>query len=524
MKTYKLTTLFVVVLVLAACQPATPIPPTVTLTPKPPTSTPTYTPTPTITPTPTVGPGGFPRRFHVEGNAFVDQFSQKMIFRGMAMPDPISLALEHNPIQPDWNEHYYQVMASWGANIIRVPILPSSIRDYGIEKILTILDTTIAWAGENKMYVVIDFHSGGSIADNWYVDDPNQTTNMQEFLDFWNKISHRYANNDTVAFYELFNEPANSQQPATRAMWLAWKGVAEQAISVIRTNDPNKIILVGGMNYAYDLSYVADAPIAGENIGYATHPYAIQINAAHKDWDIAFGKLSDTYAVFATEFGYQDDKHGFENIMIGNKPYGQAIVDYLEERHISWMVWVFDDNWWTSLLLDENFRPSPSGAYFRSRLLELNFPGVPTTPLPTPLPTPTGKPGNLAYGKPVTVSSIQGSDYPAKNAVDGDPSTGWSSAYSDPQWIQMDLGAVYHIHKVVLNWETAYGVAYKIQISSDGANWETLYSTTTGIGGIEDLSVSGSGRYVRMYGTSQAVINGASYGYSLYEFEVYGAQ
>ncbi len=78
--------------------------------------------------------------------------------------------------------------------------------------------------------------------------------------------------------------------------------------------------------------------------------------------------------------------------------------------------------------------------------------------------------------------------------------------------------------KVVLNWETAYGVAYKIQISSDGSNWETLYSTTTGIGGIEDLSVSGSGRYMRMYGTSQAEINGASYGYSLYEFEVYGAQ
>ncbi len=122
MKTYTLTTLFVIVLVLAACQPATPIPPTATLTPEPPTSTPTNTPTPTITPTPTVGPGGFPRRFHVEGNAFVDQFGQKMIFRGMAMPDPVSLALEHNPIQPDWNEHYYQVMASWGANIIRVPI------------------------------------------------------------------------------------------------------------------------------------------------------------------------------------------------------------------------------------------------------------------------------------------------------------------------------------------------------------------------------------------------------------------
>jgi hypothetical protein len=85
----------------------------------------------------------------------------------------------------------------------------------------------------------------------------------------------------------------------------------------------------------------------------------------------------------------------------------------------------------------------------------------------------------------------------------------------------VDLGAVYHVNRVALNWE-AYGVAYEIQISSDGSNWETIYSTTSGDGGIDDLSVSGSGRYVRMYGTSRAVIHGNSYGYSLYEFEVYG--
>ena len=42
--------------------------------------------------------------------------------------------------------------------------------------------------------------------------------------------------------------------------------------------------------------------------------------------------------------------------------------------------------------------------------------------------------------------------------------------------------------------------------------------TTTGNGVIDDLSVSGSGRYVRIYGTARATV----YGYSLYEFEVYG--
>jgi len=54
-------------------------------------------------------------------------------------------------------------------------------------------------------------------------------------------------------------------------------------------------------------------------------------------------------------------------------------------------------------------------------------------------------------------------------------------------------------------------------------NGETIYSTTNGDGWIDDLSVSGSGRYVRMVGKSRVEIGGASYGYSLYEFEVYGA-
>jgi hypothetical protein len=50
-------------------------------------------------------------------------------------------------------------------------------------------------------------------------------------------------------------------------------------------------------------------------------------------------------------------------------------------------------------------------------------------------------------------------------------------------------------------------------------DWTSIYSTTTGTGGIQDLTgLSGTGRYVRMYGT----VRSGGYGYSLYEFEVYG--
>jgi hypothetical protein len=128
--------------------------------------------------------------------------------------------------------------------------------------------------------------------------------------------------------------------------------------------------------------------------------------------------------------------------------------------------------------------------------------------------------GNIALYKAATASSLENSNYPATNAFDGNLSTRWSSAFSDPQWIYVDLGATYNISEVVLYWEAAYGKSYQIQVSSDATNWTTIYSTTTGLGGTEDLTgLSGTGRYVRMYGTAR----GTQWGYSLWEFQVFAA-
>jgi len=124
----------------------------------------------------------------------------------------------------------------------------------------------------------------------------------------------------------------------------------------------------------------------------------------------------------------------------------------------------------------------------------------------------------LSQGKPATASSTENAGTPASAAVDGDTTTRWSSGYSDPQWLQVDLGASATVTQVVLNWETAYATAFQIQVSDDAVTWTSLYSTATATGGTQTLSVNGSGRYVRMYGTTRAT----GYGYSLWEFQVYG--
>jgi beta-glucanase (GH16 family) len=131
----------------------------------------------------------------------------------------------------------------------------------------------------------------------------------------------------------------------------------------------------------------------------------------------------------------------------------------------------------------------------------------------------TGSSTLLSQGHPTTASSLENASFPAANATDGNTGTRWSSAFSDPQWLQVDLGATHAISQVVLNWEAAYGKAFQIQTSTDGTNWTTIYSTTTGTGGVQTIPVTGSGRYVRINGTQRAT----QFGYSLWEFQVFGS-
>lgn len=138
-----------------------------------------------------------------------------------------------------------------------------------------------------------------------------------------------------------------------------------------------------------------------------------------------------------------------------------------------------------------------------------------TPPPPPPPPTPSA---NLALGKLVTSSGNESTGYLPGDATDGDLGSRWSSAFTDPQWIDVDLGSVQTIDRVVLRWQDSYGVQYKIQVSSDNSNWQDVYTQTNGKGATEDLRFTATqARYVRMYGTQRAT----QFGYSLYEFEVY---
>ncbi|MFI6607365.1 discoidin domain-containing protein [Streptomyces sp. NPDC050507] len=163
-------------------------------------------------------------------------------------------------------------------------------------------------------------------------------------------------------------------------------------------------------------------------------------------------------------------------------------------------------------------RPAPSTGRRRAGVLTAVAGLVVSLLAFVPSSPASAAPSLLSQGRTVTTSSQENGGTPATAAVDGDNGTRWSSAFADPQWIKVDLGSTASVSQIALKWEAAYAKGYRIEFSTDDSTWSTAYSTTTSPGGTETLNVSGNARYVRLTGTTRAT----QYGYSLWEFQVFG--
>ena len=135
----------------------------------------------------------------------------------------------------------------------------------------------------------------------------------------------------------------------------------------------------------------------------------------------------------------------------------------------------------------------------------------PTRALPAPPPKTVWK---------ATASSCESEQYAARNAIDGDPGTRWSSAWSDPQWLQIDMGSPVNLCGVVIRWETAYALRYRIETSTDGNIWQTARTIPLSDGHTDYIFFRPrAARYVRLLGVERAT----GWGYSVWEIDLIGA-
>ena len=141
----------------------------------------------------------------------------------------------------------------------------------------------------------------------------------------------------------------------------------------------------------------------------------------------------------------------------------------------------------------------------------------------------TDEPYNIAKGCRAYSDSVLG-NATASKAVDGDITSRWESEHGSnnadeyyPVHFTVDLGAELPIEKIVICWEAAYATDFSLWISSDDDDY-TSVDSVSGITLSGDhvyvVELTASARYVRLCCERRAT----GYGYSIYEFQVFGKQ
>ena len=304
----------------------------------------------------------------VKGNKFNTADGKTIIFRGLDASDPDKLSKDGH-----WNKEYFEMVKSWGANIVRFPVHPAAWRRRGKEDYIKLLDQGVEWAGELGLYVIIDWHSIGNLRSEMY-QNPMYETTRKETFEFWRTMSEHYKDNTTVACFELFNEPTVHGGRLGVCTWQEWKAMNEEMIVIIRANGSKAIPLVAGFNWAYDLTPVAKEPVNAEGIAYVSHPYPMKREKPWEPkWTADWGFVAEKYPVILTEIGFcGPDEKGAHVPVISDESYGDAITKYCAEKGISYTVWVFDPQWAPMLISDWNFTPTRQGRYFKKALQKTN--------------------------------------------------------------------------------------------------------------------------------------------------------
>lgn len=274
-----------------------------------------------------------------------------------------------------------EIILGWRSNILRVPFNQdwclNGRNGHSAEEYLASLDQVIAWASELNAYTILDLQwldrdtAYGTTSDpvngknvNHVPPTPNEQT-----IALWCILAERYRDEPAVLF-DLLNEPHNALEDDPNPLHLVgpngmivasgkkrftareWSGWATLLTTVIEKIRPDGLILVGGVDWAFDLRSVqVDAP----NIVYSTHIYD---NRSRKDWHKALARYEDV-PIFVGEWG------GTEQ----NVEFGEEFASVLRNFQLGWTAWSWADfPHLVARTQTASFEPTPFGSLVRNEL------------------------------------------------------------------------------------------------------------------------------------------------------------
>lgn len=272
----------------------------------------------------------------------------------------------------------FAALSAWKVNTVRIPLSQADWlgRRCNAAAYRTMVDNVVALAVSYGMYVILDLHwsdvQGKAPCDAGCLSG-QQPMPDADSISFWQQVAARYASNSAVLF-DLYNEPhdvswscwrnggctAHSSTPNPQTgQPVSYKAVGmQQLYNTVRQYAPGNVILVAGLNWAYDLSGIgAGYAIAGKNIVYDTHVYT-QWHNTQSDWSQHFGYLTRLYPVSATEWGSTDCSMTVSGTLLNylDAPDGNAA------NRMSWTIWSWNDPGDCSqptVLADWNGTPMP---------------------------------------------------------------------------------------------------------------------------------------------------------------------
>jgi endoglucanase len=136
----------------------------------------------------------------------------------------------------------------------------------------------------------------------------------------------------------------------------------QQLYDAIRAAGAENLVVIGGLDYAYDLTGVPGSRIKGHNIMYATHPYNNGSQKRPLSWDSYWGFLTKTDPVIVTEFG--------DSAADCPSMYSSDLIAYADKHHVSWTAWAWFPGgcMFPSIITDWNGTPNQPGAVVKAAL------------------------------------------------------------------------------------------------------------------------------------------------------------
>ena len=249
---------------------------------------------------------------HVDGTKLVDENGETAELRGVSTHGLTWFPKFIN------EELFNEVSSQWGANLIRLANYSEEYSKGKEKESLKLVEKGIEYAVESDMYVIVDWH---------VLEEKNPLTNLSDAIDFFYKISKKYKDVSNV-IYEICNEPNGD------TTWTEIKEYASCVIPIIKSQNPDAVIIVGTPDYDRDLVVAQKDPIEGySNIMYAFHFYA----ASHKEEmrNTLENAIADGLPIFVSECGLSEESGDGELDLKEAKLW----FNLLSENQIPFTIW-----------------------------------------------------------------------------------------------------------------------------------------------------------------------------------------